>query len=102
MPVNLTWKPSIKQPTASKLSFKPQALYILIVGHSANLTASIRSLPGYEPALLRVLGGLDNLSLTVLETADSQVFECLLWNDTSYLEDNIHKKDWANRTDPKI
>ncbi|VTS34672.1 phosphoglycerate mutase family protein [Streptococcus porcinus] len=58
---------------------------VLIVGHGANLTASIRSLLGYEPALLRALGGLNNLSLTVLETDDFKTFKCLTWNDKSYL-----------------
>lgn len=63
---------------------------VLIVGHGANLTASIRSLLGYEPALLRAQGGLKNLSITVLETEDFENFNCLLWNDKSYLDDKIH------------
>lgn len=72
-------------------SLKDQSFeHVLIVGHGANLTATIRSLLGFEPALLRALGGLDNLSLTILETEDFQKFDCLLWNDKSYLEDNIH------------
>lgn len=60
--------------------------HVLIVGHGANLTASIRSLLGFEPALLRAKGGLANASLTVLETSDCQHFHCLRWNDKSYLE----------------
>lgn len=63
---------------------------ILIVGHGANLTASIRSLLGFEPALLRAKGGLDNASVTILETEDYQAFTCLTWNDKSYLNDKIH------------
>ncbi|MGT2933361.1 histidine phosphatase family protein [Streptococcus catagoni] len=64
--------------------------HVLLVGHGANLTASIRTLLGFEPAHLRALGGLDNSSLTVLETDDCDHFECLIWNDKSYLEDSIH------------
>lgn len=40
---------------------------VLLVGHGANLTASIRSLLGFEPGLLRKAGGLDNASVTILE-----------------------------------
>lgn len=43
---------------------------VLLVGHGANLTASIRSLLGFEPGLLRKAGGLDNASVTILETED--------------------------------
>ena len=32
---------------------------VLLVGHGANLTASIRSLLGFEPGLLRQAGGLE-------------------------------------------
>ncbi|PZO95343.1 histidine phosphatase family protein [Streptococcus halichoeri] len=59
--------------------------HVLFVGHGANLTASIRSLLGYEPALLRANGGLDNASLTILETNDFKSFHCLTWNDKNYL-----------------
>ncbi|AXQ79055.1 histidine phosphatase family protein [Streptococcus chenjunshii] len=58
---------------------------VLFIGHGANLTASIQSLLGFAPANLRRLGGLDNLSLTVLETSDFEQYNCLLWNDKSYL-----------------
>ncbi|MEX2805129.1 histidine phosphatase family protein [Streptococcus sp. H31] len=58
---------------------------VLFIGHGANLTASIRSLLGFTPANLRRLGGLDNLSLTVLETNNFEEYSCLLWNDRSYL-----------------
>lgn len=58
---------------------------VLMVGHGANLTASIRSLLGYELGDLRRNGGLDNASLTILETKDFTHFTCLDWNDKSYL-----------------
>ena len=60
---------------------------LLLVGHRANLTASIRTLLGYNEALLRKNGGLDNASLTILETDDFKKFTLKKWNDTSY-----HKK----------
>lgn len=61
---------------------------LLLVGHGANLTASIRTLLGYNEALLRKNGGLDNASLTILETDDFKKFTLKKWNDTSY-----HKND---------
>ena len=59
---------------------------ILIVGHGANLTASLRTLLGYKEAHLRKEGGLANASLTVLETKDFETFTLERWNDTSYQE----------------
>ncbi len=59
---------------------------ILIVGHGANLTASLRTLLGYKEAHLRKEGGLANASLTVLETDDFETFTLEKWNDTSYQE----------------
>ena len=59
---------------------------ILIVGHGANLTASLRTLLGYKEPLLRKDGGLANASLTVLETEDFETFTLERWNDTSYQE----------------
>lgn len=61
-----------------------QAENILIVGHGANLTASLRTLLGYKEAHLRKEGGLANASLTVLETDDFETFTLERWNDTSY------------------
>lgn len=58
---------------------------VLLVGHGANLTASIRSLLGFEPGLLRKAGGLDNASVTILETEDCEHFTLKRWNDTSYM-----------------
>ena len=60
---------------------------VLIVGHGANLTASIRSLLGNKPEELRKNGGLDNASVTILTTDDFEHFYLETWNDTSYLED---------------
>ena len=57
---------------------------ILIVGHGANLTASLRTLLGYKEAHLRKDGGLANASLTVLETDDFETLTLERWNDTSY------------------
>ena len=57
---------------------------ILIVGHGANLTASLRTLLGYKEAHLRKDGGLANASLTVLDTEDFETFTLERWNDTSY------------------
>ena len=57
---------------------------ILIVGHGANLIASLRTLIGYKEAHLRKEGGLANASLTVLETDDFETFTLERWNDTSY------------------
>ena len=61
-----------------------QAERVLIVGHGANLTASLRTLLGYKEPLLRKDGGLANASLTVLETEDFETFTLERWNDTSY------------------
>ena len=61
-----------------------QAENILIVGHGANLTASLRTLLGYKEAHLRKDGGLANASLTILETEDFETFILERWNDTSY------------------
>ena len=60
---------------------------VLIVGHGANLTASIRTLLGYKPEELRKNGGLNNASVTVLTTEDFEHYHLETWNDTSYLED---------------
>jgi len=61
-----------------------QAKRVLIVGHGANLTASLRTLLGYKEPLLRKDGGLANASLTILETENFETFTLERWNDTSY------------------
>ena len=58
--------------------------HVLIVGHGANLTASIQTLLGYDVPLLRKDGGLANASVTVLETSDFENFNLIVWNDTSF------------------
>lgn len=60
---------------------------VLIVGHGANLTASIRTLLGNKPEELRKNGGLDNASVTILTTDNFEHYHLETWNDTSYLED---------------
>lgn len=60
---------------------------VLIVGHGANLTASIRTLLGYKPEELRKNGGLNNASVTILTTDDFEHYHLETWNDTSYMED---------------
>ncbi|KXT76381.1 histidine phosphatase family protein [Streptococcus sp. DD12] len=57
---------------------------VLLVSHGAILTASIRRLLGYEIPELRQKGGLNNASLTLLETTDNQNYRLLDWNDTDY------------------
>ncbi|HFI0352703.1 TPA: histidine phosphatase family protein [Streptococcus suis] len=57
---------------------------VLIVSHGAILTASIHHLLGFTPAQLRHRGGLDNASISILETRDFEHFTELAWNDTSY------------------
>lgn len=60
--------------------------HVLFVGHGANLVASLRTLLGVQPALIRDWGGLANASLTILETDDFSDFQLLSWNDTSFLD----------------
>ena len=62
--------------------------HVMIVGHGANLTASIRTLLGYDTPLLRKDGGLANASVTIIETEDFKNFNLLEWNDTSYQNSN--------------
>ena len=62
--------------------------HVMVVGHGANLTASIQTLLGYDTHLLRKDGGLANASVTVLETSDFENFNLIVWNDTSYQDNN--------------
>lgn len=57
---------------------------VLIVSHGAILTASIHRLLGFPLDQLRHRGGLDNASISILETTDLEHFTELAWNDTSY------------------
>ena len=61
---------------------------LLLVGHGANLTASLRTLLGFNEAHLRKNGGLANASLTIIETNDFEKFTLKTWNDTSYQKNN--------------
>ena len=61
---------------------------LLLVGHGANLTASLRTLLGFNEAHLRKNGGLANASLTIIETDDFEKFTLKTWNDTSYQKNN--------------
>ena len=65
-----------------------KAEQLLLVGHGANLTASLRTLLGFNEAHLRKNGGLANASLTIIETDDFKKFNLLVWNDTSYQNSN--------------
>lgn len=57
---------------------------VLLVGHGACFTAAINVLIGGQPGELRQRGGLNNASLSILESEDGKHFELLKWNDTSY------------------
>ncbi|HEM5397305.1 TPA: histidine phosphatase family protein [Streptococcus suis] len=57
---------------------------VLIVSHGAILTASIHRLLGFPLDQLRHRGGLDNASVSILETTDFEHFTELTWNDTRY------------------
>ncbi|HEL9645395.1 TPA: histidine phosphatase family protein, partial [Streptococcus suis] len=50
----------------------------------AILTASIHRLLGFPLDQLRHRGGLDNASISILETTDFEHFTELTWNDTRY------------------
>lgn len=63
-----------------------EAENLLFVGHGANLTASIRTLLGYEIGSLRKNGGLSNGSVTILETSDFEDFTLLDWNNTDHFK----------------
>lgn len=82
---------SVYQTTQRTIHFikslkKLKANNILFVGHGANLTASIRTLLGYDVGNLRKNGGLSNGSVTILETNDFEHFSLLDWNNTDHLE----------------
>ena len=82
---------SVYQATQRTIHFikslkKLKANNILFVGHGANLTASIRTLLGYDVGSLRKNGGLSNGSVTILETNDFEHFLLLDWNNTDHLE----------------
>ncbi|MEW4354251.1 histidine phosphatase family protein [Streptococcus pneumoniae] len=82
---------TVYQTTTRTIEFiksqkKEPAENLLFVGHGANLTASLKTLLGYDVALLRKQGGLANSSLTILETNDFETFQLLEWNNLEHLE----------------
>ncbi|HIY58990.1 MAG TPA: histidine phosphatase family protein [Candidatus Tetragenococcus pullicola] len=61
---------------------------LLFVGHGASLTMTIQHLIGKSPNQYRAMGGLDNNSLTVLETQNETLpFQLVKWNDSHFLSD---------------
>ena len=79
---------SVYQATQRIIQFvkglKDSQATVLIVSHGAILTASIQTLLGFGPAQLRHRGGLDNGSVTILETQNFEDFTEISWNDMSY------------------
>ena len=60
----------------------------LFVGHGASMTAAVQHLAGKQLSELRSMGGLNNNSLTILNTGEAPhvgPFELSLWNDDSFL-----------------
>ncbi|MGQ7394585.1 histidine phosphatase family protein [Streptococcus suis] len=57
---------------------------VLIVSHGSILVAGIMTLLGYPAHEACSRGGLDNASVTILETFDVDHFMEICWNDTSY------------------
>lgn len=63
---------------------------ILFVGHGASLTAGIQHLAGKSLSDLRKMGGLNNNSLTILETKTGQLpFNLKVYNDVSFLKGDM-------------
>ncbi|WP_195934147.1 histidine phosphatase family protein [Streptococcus sobrinus] len=60
---------------------------VLLVGHGACFTAATNYLLGFESGQLRRQGGLDNGSVTILESSDGKHFNLIRWNDISYMEE---------------
>lgn len=60
----------------------------LFVGHGASMTAAIQALSGKALSELRSMGGLNNNSLSILETTEAQdeAYTLKLWNDDSFLQ----------------
>ncbi|WP_165211566.1 histidine phosphatase family protein [Streptococcus tangpeifui] len=81
---------SVYQATRRVASFIAKLDYqhdrnVLLVGHGACFTAAINYLLGFESGQLREHGGLDNGSVTILDSDDGKRFNLIRWNDTSYL-----------------
>lgn len=58
---------------------------LIFVSHGAAITAATGALVGIALPDLRARGGLDNTSLTILETHDNQTFTEVIRNQTDYL-----------------
>ena len=54
---------------------------VLLIGHGASGTAGLRHWLGYDKSQLRAVGGIDNLRLTLLETAENRQIICQKWNE---------------------
>ncbi len=61
---------------------------LLFVGHGASLTGCIQSLAGKSLEQLRLMGGLDNNSLSILRVASNKKlpYQLIQWNNTDYLQ----------------
>lgn len=60
---------------------------ILFVSHGAALTAAINAMAGEKLADVRRRGGLNNNSLTIMETIDKKLpFKLNIYNDSSFLK----------------
>lgn len=57
---------------------------VLIVSHGAILVLTIRRLLGFPMEQVRARGGLDNASISILETEDFTNFNEVTWNNTDY------------------
>lgn len=58
---------------------------LLFVGHGAALTMLIQHLIGKSPADYRNMGGLDNNSVTLLESQKTKPYRLIQWNETDFL-----------------
>jgi broad specificity phosphatase PhoE len=80
------------QEIVSKYSKREQK--ILVISHGAALGAILGGLLGYSLNNLRQHGGLNNTSLTILETMNrGKSFHLLVWNETSFLERELTDSD---------
>ncbi|RHW50440.1 histidine phosphatase family protein [Lactobacillus bombicola] len=66
---------------------------IIAVSHGAALGAIMGGLLGYPLDNLRQNGGLNNTSLTILETTNHFNFKLIVWNETSFLERKMVETD---------
>lgn len=62
---------------------------ILIVSHGLILSFGINSLLKIDKKDIKKKTGLSNTSLTILETDNNKIFNCIDWNNTSFLNKKI-------------